>query len=433
MRPHVIKDTSPTIAIETHGCKLNQADSGAIADRFLRQGYRLVSDAEAADVYVVNSCTVTHIADRKARQSLRSARRRNPDAIIVAAGCYAQRSPATLESLPEIDLVAGTADNFDVASMVAERMGETAEPRAAFEGPAQVISRTRAMVKIQEGCDQVCAFCIVPRVRGRERSVPPDDIIGLIDAHVSSGYREVVLTGTQLGTYGFDLPGIDLGGLLSRVLSETGIARLRVSSLQPQEIKPELLALWADPRLCPHLHIPLQSGSDAVLKRMRRRYTSARYQETVTMVRDAVPGVSITTDVIVGFPGESEADFQDTYALCDRTGFAAMHVFPYSVRPGTSAAHFEDSLDTDAKSRRMARLLALSRRHALAFRARFLGATRPVLWEARMAATGEERWSGLTDNYIRVVGFSARPLANEITPALLVAQKEDLVLAQVLH
>jgi threonylcarbamoyladenosine tRNA methylthiotransferase MtaB len=206
-----------------------------------------------------------------------------------------------------------------------------------------------------------------------------------------------------------------------------------VSSLQPQEIQPELLALWADPRLCPHLHIPLQSGSDAVLKRMRRRYTAARYEETVAMVRDAVPGVSITTDVIVGFPGESEADFQDTYALSDRTGFASMHVFPYSARPGTSAAHFEDSLDTDARSRRMARLLALSRRQALAFRARFLGATRPVLWEERKAAAGVERWSGLTDNYIRVVGLSPRPLANQITQALLVAQEEDLVLAQVLQ
>jgi threonylcarbamoyladenosine tRNA methylthiotransferase MtaB len=166
---------------------------------------------------------------------------------------------------------------------------------------------------------------------------------------------------------------------------------------------------------------------------MRRRYTAARYQETVAMVRDAVPGVSITTDVIVGFPGESEANFQDTYALCNRTGFAAMHVFPYSARPGTSAAHFEDSLDTDVRSQRVARLLALSRRHSLAFRARFLGATRPVLWEERKAAARVERWSGLTDNYIRVVGFSARPLANEITPALLVAEEKDLVLAQVLH
>ena len=428
----IVETVQPTVAIETHGCKLNQADSRVIAESFRRKGYRLVSSAEPADVYVVNTCTVTHVADRKARQSLRAARRRNPNAVVVAAGCYAQRSPAALDRVPEIDLVAGIADNFDVASMVVEWIGETSSPRAPAEEPGPAIARTRAMVKIQEGCDQVCAFCIVPKVRGRERSVPPDDIIGRIDEYVASGYREVVLTGTQLGTYGFDLPGIDLTGLLSRVLSETGIARLRVSSLQPQEIEPGLLDLWEDPRLCPHFHIALQSGSDVVLKRMRRRYTAERYLGTVDMVREAVPGVSITTDVIVGFPGESEEDFQATYALCDRTGFASIHVFPYSARPGTSAAHLKDSLDADTRSERMAGLLDLSRRHAVAFRARFLGATRPVLWEKRKKAGGEDRWSGLTDNYIRVVGHSARPLANEITPALLVAQDKDLVLAQIL-
>ncbi len=194
-----------------------------------------------------------------------------PNAGVVAAGYYAQRSPTTLKSLPEIDLVAGIADNFVLVSMVVERIGETSGPREPGEEPGPAIVRTRAMVKIQEGCNQVCAFCIVPKVRGRERSVPPDDIIGRIDGYVASGYREVVLTGTQLGSYGFDLPDIDLRGLLSRVLSETGIARLRVSSLQPQEIEPRLLGLWADPRLCPHFHIPLQSGSDAVLKRMKER------------------------------------------------------------------------------------------------------------------------------------------------------------------
>jgi threonylcarbamoyladenosine tRNA methylthiotransferase MtaB len=338
--------------------------------------------------------------------------------------------------MEDVDLVIGNTGKGDIVRQVMERRDDAPVPCAVGDDEAPFsprIARTRAMVKIQEGCNQVCAFCIVPKVRGRERSVPPDDIIGRIDGYVASGYREVVLTGTQLGSYGFDLPGIDLRGLLSRVLSETGIERLRVSSLQPQEIEPRLLGLWADPRLCPHFHIPLQSGSDAVLKRMRRRYTAGRYLETVDMVREAVPDVSITTDVIVGFPGESEEDFQATYAVCDRTGFASMHVFPYSVRPGTSAAHLDDSVDADTRSTRMASLLALSRRHAMAFRSKFLGATRPVLWEERKEAARDERWSGLTDNYIRVVGLSTRPLANEITAALLVKHEQDLVFAQVLQ
>jgi threonylcarbamoyladenosine tRNA methylthiotransferase MtaB len=240
----------------------------------------------------------------------------------------------------------------------------------------------------------------------------------------------VVLTGTQLGSYGFDLPDIDLAGLLGRVLAETDVERLRVSSLQPQEIDAKILELWRDRRLCPHFHLALQSGSDGVLRRMRRRYTARQYEAAIEMIRSAVPGVSVTADVIVGFPAESEEDFRQTHSLCDRAGFAAMHVFPYSVRPGTSAAHFAEVVDAGTKAARMASLLALSRRHAAAFRAGLLGTTRPVLWEGRTARGGG--WSGLTDNYVRVVGHSPRSLSNRITPALLRERDGDLVLSEVL-
>ena len=425
----------PTVAIETHGCKLNQADSGLLASDFVRAGFHVVGADEPADVYLVNTCTVTHVADRKARHALRAARRFNPDATIVATGCYAQRAPEALRKLAEVDLVAGNTDKATLVRQVVELWGGALTPgaRAAETRPVSPRNaRTRAMIKIQEGCDQVCAYCIVPKVRGRERSIPAEEIVGRIDEHVSRGYKEVVLTGTQLGSYGFDLPGIDLAGLLELILSETQVTRLRVSSLQPQEIDARLLALWTDSRLCPHFHLALQSGSDEVLKRMRRRYTVGRYVEAVEMVREAVQGVSITTDVIVGFPGETDADFQRTYGLCDEVGFAAMHVFPFSARPGTSAAHFGGGVHPEGRTNRVRELLRLSRRHAAAFRERLLGTTRPVLWEASRESMGSDVWVGLTDNYVRVAARSPRVLTNEMTSARLYAREEDLVLAQVL-
>ena len=425
----------PTVAIETHGCKLNQADSSVLAGEFARAGYGVVSGDQPVDVYVVNTCTVTHVADRKARQALRAARRRSPNATIVAAGCYPQRSPQALRGMDEVDLVVGNADKPTLVRQVTDWRGEIPVPCAVGAEPDAVspkIARTRAMVKIQEGCNQVCAYCIVPKVRGRERSISPDQVVESVNEHVSQGYKEVVLTGTQLGTYGFDLAANSLTRLLERVLAETNVPRLRVSSLQPQEIDDGLLALWWDSRLCPHFHMPLQSGSDEVLGRMRRRYSARQYAATVKTVRALVPAASITADVIVGFPGETEGQFRDTYALCQEIGFAALHVFPYSVRPGTSAAHFGEQVDSVSRSRRAHELIALSKSQSVEFRRRRLGTARPVLWEGRKVVGGEEMWTGLTDSYIRVVARSDRPLANEVTLARLSSQKEDLVVAEVL-
>ena len=302
----------PTVAIETHGCKLNQADSSALARQFAAAGCRPVAaPAGRADVVVVNTCTVTAAADAKARQALRAARRKHPDAVIIAAGCYPQRAAAELRALPEVSLVVGNADKPQLVAMALAELArrhpaaggnaagkdtagdnsagampaDTATAAAgAISGPAGladpdtdtaaagILRRSRAMVKIQEGCDQVCAYCIVPKVRGRERSIPPDDIIAAIRRHRAAGFQEVTLTGTQLGTYGFDLDGdVNLPALLTRILSETDLPRLRVSSLQAHEITPDLLARWrygdGAGRLCPHFHIPLQSGCDAILRR----------------------------------------------------------------------------------------------------------------------------------------------------------------------
>ncbi|MCH7624526.1 MAG: tRNA (N(6)-L-threonylcarbamoyladenosine(37)-C(2))-methylthiotransferase MtaB [Chloroflexi bacterium] len=424
-----------TFAIETHGCKLNQADSLRLAREFVAAGYVRVSADGPADVYVLNSCTVTHVADRKARHALRAARRRNPDALVVATGCYPQRAPDDLTALDEVDLVLGNPDKESLVRRVTDLRGDRLEdweeePFMALDGRT---TRTRAMVKIQEGCDQVCAYCIVPKVRGRERSVPLDDIVADIGRCVGEGYREVVLTGTQLGTYGFEWPEISLTDLVKAVLRRTDVQRLRVSSLQPQEISGELLELWGDERLCPHFHVPLQSGSDAVLERMRRRYTSEMYQDAVERVRARVEDVSITTDVIVGFPGETEDDFRRTVELCEAVGFSDMHVFPYSPRPGTSAAVYGGQVAPAVKAERVRTLMALASDQSRRFRGRFIGTERPVLWERTVDMSSVEVWSGLTDNYIRAYAPSSEDIANRVTAARLLSVRGDGMESRILR
>ena len=420
----------PRVAIETHGCKLNQADSGGLATEFAQAGFEVVGEDTPVDVYVVNSCTVTHVADSKARRSLRSARRRHPNATIVATGCYAQRSPETLRQLDEVDLVVGNTQKASLVRHVIDWAGDEIVPCATGDD-VQTISpsaaRTRAMVKIQEGCNQVCAYCIVPKVRGRERSIPPGEIVRTINEYTNRGYKEVVLTGTQLGSYGFELEGTDLTRLIRYVLDQCDMARLRVSSLQAHEINNGLLALWSDNRLAPHFHLPLQSGSDAVLKHMRRRYDSRQFLDAVDAIRKAIPDAAVTTDVIAGFPGETESDFEETYSLCRKVGFSAMHIFPYSARPGTSAAHFHDDVSPQVKSERVGRLIALSKEQGAKYRARFVGTSRKVLWESRKAS----KWIGLTDNYLRVTADCDRELHNQITWARIVGLNGQSVIAEV--
>ena len=422
---------SGAVAIETHGCKLNQADSQSLARRFVSAGYRIVSLADGPDIYVLNSCTVTHVADAKARQALRAARRRNPAMTVVATGCYAQRAPEQLKSIAGVDLVLG---NFDKPQIVAQvQQFRFVKTVSCAEGTEEVtaqesLGRTRAMVKIQEGCNQVCAYCIVPKVRGRERSIPPEELVSTVERRVKEGFKEVALTGTQLGSYGFDLPSIGgLKGLIAKILAETRVERLRVSSLQPQEVTSDLLELWRNPRLCPHFHMPLQSGSDSVLRRMRRRYTSEEYHRTVLEIYEAIPHASVTADVIVGFPGETEEDHQQSLELCDGMDLAGMHVFPYSVRPGTSAAHMGPMTRPQVKQRRKVEMLTLAREKAADFRRRALGSVRPVLWE-REVRPGE--LGGLTDSYMRVEAPLGSAMVNEISKVLLVGLRGDVVMAE---
>ena len=425
-----MSSNSPKVAIQTHGCKLNQADSQVLVRQFQEAGFTMVKSAAQADVVVLNSCTVTANSDSKARQYLRRARRSNPDALVVATGCYAQRAKGDLSAMESVSLVLDNRDKPNLVATIANKLevesGSFAENLAA---PAP--GRSRAMVKIQEGCDQVCSYCIVPKVRGRERSIPPEEIIAQINERAKLGCREAVLTGSQLGTYGFDLPGIDLAALLQQVLVETNINRLRISSLQAQEITPDLLGLWDDSRLSPHFHIPLQSGSDTILKSMRRRYDTARFAETIALVRKTIPDAGITTDIIIGFPGEGVREFAESYSFAASMDFSDMHVFPYSIRPGTSAAHLDDQVIDTQKKERSGEMLELAAASVKKFRQGALGQVRPVLWEPTQGKNCVGIWSGLTDNYMRVKADSGCDLSNLITNTRLTGLDEDWMTGEV--
>jgi threonylcarbamoyladenosine tRNA methylthiotransferase MtaB len=358
---------------------------------------------------VLNTCTVTHVADGKCRRLINQARRRNPGALVVAIGCYVERARRELTQMKGVDLVLDNRQKMDLLSHLEEsglvRPG-TGATRADF--------RTRAFIKVQDGCDNFCSYCIVPLVRGREKSVPLDLVIDEVKNLVADGYQEVVLTGTEIGAYSHE--GAGLKELLQLILKGTRVARLRLSSLQPQEITLELLGLWADERLCRQFHLSLQSGSDAVLKQMKRRYTAADYQRAVDLIRQVVPGVAITTDVIVGFPGETEAEFGQSYNFCRQMQFARIHVFSYSPRPGTQAALMPHQVEDKVKRERNRRMLALGRECVRSFRHKFLGKTMLVLWEKETCGV----WSGLTGNYIRVYTKSDQDLTNQILPVKLV-------------
>lgn len=428
-----------TVAIETHGCKLNQADSAVLAGEFMRAGYRIVGSNADADIIVVNTCTVTATADSKARQALRAARRSNPTAVVVAAGCYPQRAADELRRMPEVSLVVGNQDKPQLATLALAALASQRGglQRAAIETPGETVTgmgrRSRAMVKIQEGCDQVCAYCIVPKVRGRERSISPDVLVDTVRQHVADGFKEVVLTGTQLGTYGFEFPDVGLAGLLDRILAETDVPRLRVSSLQAHEISADLLTRWNDFRLCPHFHVPLQSGCDVVLRAMRRRYDTATFRQAVELIRRTIPDAGVTADIIVGFPGETEADHAESQEFAAEMWFADIHVFPYSQRPGTSAHHFQGQVEAADKRRRAAAMAEVKDAGFTAFRRGLIGQVRDVLWEtARPVGDEGLRWRGLTDNYVRVETTSHAELGNRITPARLTGMVDGVMTAELL-
>jgi threonylcarbamoyladenosine tRNA methylthiotransferase MtaB len=407
-----------TVALTTLGCKVNQADSDEWLRSFVERGYEVVDFDSVADAYVVNTCTVTHIADRKSRQLLRQARRQNPAAVVVAAGCYASVSPQDVAALPEVDLVVADRDKPRLVQLVHERL--EGDDELPFESLSNELTRFgprhRGFVKVADGCDKFCAFCIVPYARGRARSAHPDDVIRRVQTLVETGHREVVLTAVHMGSYGQDLsPRTTLRELVRRVLAETEVERLRLSSIEPEDFDDELLPLWStENRLCRHLHLALDSGCDATLARMRRRYSSADFSSLVDRIRSAIPGVAVTTDVMVGFPGETDAEFEASQAFVERIAFAGIHVFPYSIRRRTSASKFPYQVSPDAKKRRTEIMLGIAEHSAHRFRAMLVGETVSVLYEGAGYDGDETYWEGLTDNYVRVRTFCDADLTNGI-------------------
>jgi threonylcarbamoyladenosine tRNA methylthiotransferase MtaB len=426
------------VAFSTLGCKVNSSETESFISGFLDRGYQVVPFEEEADVYVINTCTVTATADKKSRQGIRQAGRSNPLALVAATGCYVSVAHRELSNLvPGNLLVVHNREKDQLVERVEKELAlrqsctgtsmlpaKLPLPMGRNGAPAPLLpvaigadqQRTRATLKVQDGCNAGCTFCIIPRARGGPRSVPLDAAVEAARKLEASGYREVVLTGVLLGSYGRDLPGAPtLATLIERLLVETTSLRIRISSIEPQDLRPEWFSLWNDRRVCRHLHLPLQSGSDAILTAMRRHYDLERYERLVEAARAAIVELAVTTDLLVGFPGENEDRFAETTAFVERLDFAGMHVFRYSARPGTPAARMSDQIPEQLKTARSERIRAIAESGRTAFHHRFVGTTQDVLWER--AADGV--WHGLTDNYLHAYTETPEQLHNRLLPSRL--------------
>ena len=407
------------IAFATLGCKVNQYDTEAMTALFRRAGYRIVDFEAPADVYIVNTCTVTGRGAAKSRQLIRNAIRRAPMAVVAVAGCYTQTDPDEVAAIPGVSLLIGNQDRDRAVELVEQAarselpvraVGNIWQVREFEEMPIDAFShKTRAIVKVQEGCNIFCTFCIIPYARGKPRSRAPGDVLMEVDRLAAAGYREVVLTGIHLGSYGRDdqpnrgAPGTgDLAQLVGDVAGVEGIDRVRLSSLEPKHCSDRLIELLAsNPKVCPHLHLSLQSGAEGVLRRMKRAYNAAEYRSAVCKLRERVPDIGLTTDIITGFPGETEAEHRESMDFIREMGFSCLHVFPFSARKGTPAATMPGQVPKAVKEQRSHELIALGEELALQFHQRFVGRTLAVLAEAE--GETEPGWlEGYTANYIRV-------------------------------
>lgn len=415
----------PSVAFHTLGCKVNHYETEAIWQLFQEQGYERVDYESTSDVYVINTCTVTNTGDKKSRQVIRRAIRKNPDAVICVTGCYAQTSPAEIMAIPGVDIVVGTQDRVKMLEYI-ERFKEERQPINAvgnimknrvyeeLDVPA-FTDRTRASLKIQEGCNNFCTFCIIPWARGLMRSRDPKEVIRQAQQLVDAGYKEIVLTGIHTGGYGEDMKDYNLAMLLKDLEKEViGLERLRISSIEASQITDEVIQVMNDSKvIVRHLHIPLQSGSNTVLKRMRRKYTMEFFGERLNRLKEALPGLAVTSDVIVGFPGESEEEFLETYNFIKEHKFSELHVFPYSKRTGTPAARMDDQVDEEVKNERVHRLISLSDQLAKEYASQFEGEVLEVIPEER-SKNGEGMYEGYTDNYLKVIFKGTEEMIGQI-------------------
>ncbi|KYD11112.1 hypothetical protein B4135_3227 [Caldibacillus debilis] len=417
----------PTVAFYTLGCKVNHYETEAIWQLFKKKGYERVDFEKEADVYVINTCTVTNTGDKKSRQIIRRAIRKNPDAVVCVTGCYAQTSPAEILAIPGVDVVIGTQDRAKLLDYVEQHQRE----RRPINGVRNIMrtrvyeelevpyftDRTRASLKIQEGCNNFCTFCIIPWARGLMRSRDPKAVIRQARELVDAGYREIVLTGIHTGGYGTDLKDYNLAMLLRDLEEQVeGLKRLRISSIEASQLTDEVLDVISRSNvIVRHMHIPLQSGSNTVLKRMRRKYSVEYYAERLAKLREIMPDVAVTSDVIVGFPGETEEEFMETYHFIKEQKFAELHVFPFSKRNGTPAARMENQIDEEVKAERVHRLIALSDQLAKEYASRFEGEVLDVIPEERYKEDPKSGlYEGYSDNYLKVVFPATEEMVGKI-------------------
>jgi threonylcarbamoyladenosine tRNA methylthiotransferase MtaB len=434
------------VAFHTLGCKVNQEETASLMEMFRKRGFQLVDFKSPADVYIINTCTVTHTADQKSRQMIRRAISRQPDALVAVVGCYSQVSPDDVLAIPGVDLVVGTRGRAKLVDLVEDilekkRAGEFVKEVNAVDSLESDLEfeqlplpdnpqRTRAFLKIEDGCDQYCAYCIIPDARGPVRSLSPELVKEQLGELICAGYREVVLTGVHTSAYGKDLPvGINLAALLRDLVKMPGDFRIRLSSVEPVDVSEELLEVMASsPRICRHLHLPLQSGDDEILEMMQRPYTTADYSELFQKAIKMIPDLAVTTDVMVGFPGETDRHFENTYDFIASLPFRDLHVFKYSPRPGTPAAEMSGQVKPRNKDERSRRLRELADTKARAFAEGALGETLDVLVE-RSYKKRPGYWQGITDNYLRVIFPSQeKELRGELLPVRMIRlAEEDLI------
>lgn len=432
------------IAFYTLGCKVNQADTASMENLFLRSGHQLVSFDGEADVYIINTCVVTNTGQRKSRQTIHRAIRKNPNALIVVTGCYPQTAAEEVKTIAGVDMIIGNQDRAQIVQLVEERLAHRQTDTldavhkltasTAFEEMAagDITDKTRAFLKIQEGCNQFCTYCIIPYARGPLRSRSLESIRTETQRLISAGFKEIVLIGIHLGCYGKENPyGPTLYDAVKTVLDVPGVQRLRLGSLESVEVEPRLLTLMQeDARFCRHLHLPLQSGCDKTLQAMHRPYTTAKFKTLLADIKTKVPDIAITTDVIAGFPGETEADFETTCKFAESCGFSKMHIFPFSARKGTPAEKFAGAVTEAVKKERADILGRIDETMHKAFLQAMVGQTAEILFEQ---PAGEDYFEGLTGNYQRVfVKSGGRNLGGEILPVKITAFDGEKLLGEII-
>lgn len=430
-------------AFTTLGCKVNQYESEAMAGLFRQHQYELVDFDEQADVYVINTCTVTHLGNKKSRQLIRRAHKMNPQAVVAVMGCYAQTAPGEILDIPGVDIVVGTRDRNRLVELVEQVKQERKQINAVtdimqvteFEELPLVYQteRSRAFVKIQEGCNNYCSYCIIPYARGPLRSRSMDSILAEVGQRATEGYREVVLTGICIGTYGRDQANdTSLAKLITQLVQIPELHRLRLGSIEPTDFTPDLLqVIQQSAKICRHLHIPLQNGNDYILQAMNRKYNTKEYSQLVGYIRYLIPDIAITTDVIVGFPGETQEHFNRTYSFIAGMEFADLHVFKYSPRQGTKGAELAEQVAADEKEVRSHKLISLGKELAKEYAIAYMGEIVEVIVEQSVGNT-PGYMEGVADNYLRVVFAATEELKGALANVRLVEMRDDVLYGEVL-